>query len=247
MAKAIVSRIDDNVVRLGSWIVNWYLLADDEGVTVIDAAVSGYRSQLEPGLQELGRTLADVEAVVLTHAHADHVGVAEQLRTELGIPVYVHRDDVELAQTGKPSGKTDGSLLPYLRHPAVYRGLFELARNGGAKAAKIGEVSAYGDGDELPVPGRPRVIHAPGHSDGHCALVAGDVLFAGDAICTLHPLTGRRGPQLMPGAFNRSSQQALDSLERLIGAGTRLLVPGHGEPARDPDAALAQAKRTGPT
>ena len=247
MANPIVGRIDDNVVRIGTWIVNWYLLADGDGVTVIDAAVPGYRSQLDLGLQELGRTAADIRAVVLTHGHADHVGVAEQLRTELGIPVYVHLDDMQLAATGRLTGKRDGSLLPYLRYPAVYRGLFELARNGGAKPQKIAEVRTYTDGTELPVPGRPRVVHTPGHSDGHCSLVAGNVLFAGDAICTLHPLTGRRGPQLMPGAFNRSSRQALASLDRLIGTGAGVLVPGHGEPVREPDAALEQAKSVGPT
>ena len=59
----------------------------------------------------------------------------------------------------------------------------------------------------LEVPGRPRVIHAPGHSPGcvafhferQRALIVGDVLFE------LNLLTGRRGPQIGPAAFNTSS------------------------------------------
>ncbi len=238
-----MERVGDNVVRLGTWIVNWYLLADDEGVTVIDAAVPGYHDQLEPGLRELGRTTGDVSAVVLTHAHADHVGVAERLRTELGATVYVHEDDRQLATTGKAFGKNDGSMLPYLRHAMAWKLMLELGRNGGLKPPKIGEVETFGDGAELPVPGRPRVIATPGHTDGHVSLVSGETLFAGDALCTLNPLTGTRAPQLMPSAFNRSTEQALASLERLTGTGATVALPGHGDPSHEPDVA-AQAART---
>lgn len=247
MARPVVERLNDNVVRIGTWIVNWYLVADDDGVTVIDAAVPGYRTQLGPGLQEFGRTLPDVKAVVLTHAHADHVGCAEQLRTELGVPVYVHQADMELATTGKAFGKNEGSMLPYLKHPMAYRLMLELGRNGGMKPPPIGDVRTYADGNELPVPGRPTAIHTPGHTDGHCSLVAADVLFAGDALCTLNPLTGTRGPQLMPSAFNRSTDQALKSLDELVGTRASLVAPGHGNPVREPNAAVDEAKKRGPT
>ncbi|MGH3003585.1 MAG: MBL fold metallo-hydrolase [Gaiellaceae bacterium] len=247
MAAPIVSRVDDRVVRIGTWIVNWYLLSDDEGVTVVDAAVPGYRRQLDAGLAELGRAASDVKAVVLTHAHADHVGCAEQLRTELGVPVYVHPADEELATTGKAFGKTDASMVPYLRHAMSWRLLLELGRNGGMKPPKIGEVQSYADGDELPVPGRPRVVHTPGHTPGHCSLAAGDVIFAGDALCTLNPLTGVRGPQLMPSAFNHSTGQALESLDRLAATQARVVLPGHGDPVKEPQTAIDEARRRGPT
>jgi glyoxylase-like metal-dependent hydrolase (beta-lactamase superfamily II) len=247
MAAPIVDRINDNVVRLGTQYVNWYLLADDEGVTVIDAGIPAYGKQLGPGLRELGRTLTDVKAIVLTHAHADHVGFAEKLRQTIDVPVYVHRDDEELATSAKPFGKNDGSMLPYFRYPMAYRLMFELAKGRGVKARPIELVTRFDDGDELPVPGRPRAIHTPGHTAGHAALVAADALFAGDAICTWNPLTGERGPQLLPTALNRSTQQALASLDHLVGAGASVLLPGHGDPVREPNGAVEQAKRRGPT
>ena len=151
MAAPVITRINDNVVRMGTRILNWYLLADDEGVTIVDAAVPGYRIQLGPGLRELGRTLADVRAVVLTHAHPDHIGCAEQLRQELDIPVYVHRDDEQLATTRKQFGKTDSSMLPYFRYPMSYRLMAELARGGAMRTRPIGEVTRFDDRDELPV------------------------------------------------------------------------------------------------
>jgi len=242
-------RVADGVVRLGSPLVNWYLIEEGGRITVVDAGVAGYRGQLAAGCGELGRAESDVTAVVLTHAHGDHVGVAELLRSELGVPVYVHGEDAELARTAKMQGKNERSILPYLRHAAAWKLLFELGRNGGLKPRPITEVQVYSDGDVLDVPGRLRVVHTPGHTAGHCALAAESVgvVFVGDALCSYNPLTGASGPQLMPSALNRSNAQALASLDRLKGTGLRLLLPGHGEPIGDPDESVEQAKRRGPS
>src|ERR1700686_446583 len=114
-APARIETVADGVVRLGTWIVNWYLLEENGRVTVVDAAVRGYRDQLAPGLAMLGRSESDVAAVVLTHAHADHVGLAELLRSELNVPVYIHAGDAQPARTGKRFGKNESSMLPHLR------------------------------------------------------------------------------------------------------------------------------------
>jgi glyoxylase-like metal-dependent hydrolase (beta-lactamase superfamily II) len=246
----MATQLSDGVVRLGTDIVNWYLVEDAGRVTVVDAAVRGYRPQLDEGLHLLGRAPADVAAVVLTHAHADHVGCAELLRTELGVPVFVHGADEELAKTAKAFGKNEASLLPYLRHAAAWKLLVGLARGGGLRPVRIGDVQAIADGEVLDVPGRPRVIHTPGHTDGHCALYFADrgVLAVGDLLATWNPLTGGRGPQLMPRAFNRSSRQMLDSLARIEDVDAELVVFGHGDPWEDgPRSAIEHARDVGPT
>jgi glyoxylase-like metal-dependent hydrolase (beta-lactamase superfamily II) len=245
----VIAKLSDDVVRLGSPLVNWFLLADDSGVTVLDAGTPGYRDQLGGGLRALGREESDVKAVVLTHAHADHVGVAEQLRTELGVPVYVHRDDENLATTAKSMGKNEGSMVPYLRHPAAWKLMLELGRNGAMKPRPIHEVRTFGDGDVLDVPGRIRVVGTPGHTAGHSVLVSetAGVAFAGDALATYNPLTGERGPQLLPKSLTKNVAQALGSLDRMSGLGVDQLLPGHGEPVTDPDAAVEAAKRRGAT
>src|ERR1051326_7257073 len=113
MADPIVSRLADHVVRLGTWIVNWYLIEYGGRITIVDGGVPAYLPQVDRGLALLGKSRGDVEAIVLTHAHADHVGVAELLRSELHVPVFVHEDDERLARTSKASGKNEGSMLPY--------------------------------------------------------------------------------------------------------------------------------------
>lgn len=242
-------KLGEHVVRLGSPLVNWYLIGDGMHVTVVDAGLPGYRSQLAGGCAELGRTEADVTAVVLTHGHADHVGVAEMLRSDFIVPVWVHESDRDLATTAKAMGKNEGSMLPYLPRTASWKLMLELGRNGGLKPRPIKEVRTFSDGEELDVAGGLRVVHTPGHTDGHCALVSesAGVCFVGDAICSYNPLTGERGPQLMPKALTHDVAQATASLDRLTGLGVSQLLSGHGDPIESPDDAVTRAKGRGPT
>jgi glyoxylase-like metal-dependent hydrolase (beta-lactamase superfamily II) len=69
-------RIRDSLHRLGNGTVNSYLVADGTDVTIIDAGVPGYWGDLPAELVAMGRTLADVRALVLTHGHSDQIGFA---------------------------------------------------------------------------------------------------------------------------------------------------------------------------
>jgi glyoxylase-like metal-dependent hydrolase (beta-lactamase superfamily II) len=230
------------VHRRGTFYVNWYVVEDGGQLTLVDAGASGYWPQLDETLAELGRTREDIRALILTHGHVDHVGFAERLRVEAGTRVFVHGDDEEMVRTGK-NQKTEGSLLPYLRYPFAWRLIGHLARYG-PTIKKVGEVTTFGDGEHLPVPGEPRVIHTPGHSRGHCAFQFEDALFVGDALSTRNSLTGKLGPQLAPKPFSVDTKQAMQSLDRLPES-PRLLF-GHGDPWTDGTAAaLTHARQVG--
>jgi glyoxylase-like metal-dependent hydrolase (beta-lactamase superfamily II) len=242
------TQVADGVVRVGTSLVNWYLVAAPDGVTVVDAGAPAYFPQLDRGLTALGRERSDVRAVVLTHAHADHTGCAERIRTELNVPVLVHEDDRDLATTSKQPGKNEANPMPSLRHGHAWKLIGHLATSG--RPPKIGEVQTFRDGETLEVPGRPQALHTPGHTNGHACLWFQDsgALVVGDLLCTLHPLTGARGPQLMPRAFSRSSGTSLDSLTKIEPLEASVLVFGHGEPWTDGTAeAVRRARATGPT
>lgn len=235
----------EGVLRLGSSMVNWYLLADDDGVVLIDAGAPRYRRQLEEGLEQFGRTIQDVRAVILTHADADHKGFAEKLRAERGVPVHVHSADERLATTGKKD--REASFVPYLRHPTAWKLIGALAAGGIPK--NLSDVRTFEDGVVLHVPGRPRVLHAPGHTHGCVAFhfERHGVLAVGDVLYGFGVLTGRQGPQIGPRAFNASSEQALKSLSKLEGVDANVVLFGHGEPwTHGVDAAVAAAQATGP-
>jgi glyoxylase-like metal-dependent hydrolase (beta-lactamase superfamily II) len=242
-------QVADGVVRLGTNLVNWYLVEDRGRVTIVDCGASAYYAQLDRGLSVLDRNRGHVDAIVLTHGHDDHIGFAEQARTQLGVPVYVHESDEKLTTTRKASGKNEKSMLSYLRYPHAYKLLAHLTSAGGV-AKPVQEVTTFRDGDELDVPGKPRVIHTPGHTTGHVVLhlEPRGLLLMGDLLCTLNPLTGGRGPQLLPQAFNLSSATMLDSLSRIEGLDAPTLAFGHGDPWTQGVASAARvARETGPT
>lgn len=218
--------------RAGTEIVNFYLLEEGGKVTIVDAGCPSYRSRLETALREIGRTIEDVEAIVLTHAHIDHVGFSQLLQDERGTPVYAHELELPQAQTGK-APETEASYLPaMLRHRTARRVVIHIARNGGARPPKLAHVRAFADGDQLDLPGRPLAVFTPGHSPGHCVLhVPGEgAAFTGDALCGWNTVTGEQGPTLPPSEFNNSTARARQSLERIATIDAQTLYYGHGDP-----------------
>ena len=199
-------RIAEGLHRLGSDLINFYVVEDATGVTIVDAGVPAFYDEVGGCLEQLGHGWDEVKALVLTHAHPDHVGFAERVRREHGVPVHVHAADEELARTLKL--RPNAAVLGYLRHPAAWRTLGALARAGPPPRMAIGEVTTFSGGDRLDVPGRPRVIHAPGHSEGCVAFhfEGHQALLVGDVLCSRNPLTGRKGVQVMPAALSADAR-----------------------------------------
>jgi glyoxylase-like metal-dependent hydrolase (beta-lactamase superfamily II) len=231
----------EGVHRIEDSFVNWFLIEDGGRLTAVDAGLPASWDSLNEAVQALGRSLGDLEAVVLTHAHVDHVGFAERARSELGVPVLVHAADVTL--TRHPL-RYDFERLPvlYLWRPGTVRIMVSLLRSGAVWAKRIEKVGTFADGAVLDVPGRPRVVHTPGHTYGHCALHLPDrdVLIAGDAVVTRNPYTAGTGPQLVARAATADSAQAVGSLDRLGATGAGVVMVGHGETWRGGAADMAR-------
>jgi glyoxylase-like metal-dependent hydrolase (beta-lactamase superfamily II) len=220
-------KIVDGIHRIGGGTVNAYLLEERGEITIIDTGAPGHWNELEAELAAMGRSLADVRAVALTHAHVDHVGFAERIRRERSVQVSVHEADAKMARgEERPRNQKTLGVNPFAALGFIAYGL----AHGMLRATPIVEVSTFGDGATLDMPGAPRVIHVPGHSPGSAVLhvAARDALFVGDALCTLNVLSGRTGPQLTP--FGSDFPQAVASLSRLDRVEARFVLPGHGEP-----------------
>jgi glyoxylase-like metal-dependent hydrolase (beta-lactamase superfamily II) len=215
--------------RIGSDTVNSYLVVDGDGVTIIDAGLPRYWRLLSRELTQLGLTLDDVRALILTHGDSDHIGFAGRLSREKGIPAYVFPADDDRAhlKVKKPNsgwGQVKvGPLLGFLWYSAL---------EGGLKIPPAGELLPVEDGQVLDVPGKPRIIHVPGHTPGSVAVhVPGvDALFIGDTMTTRNVLTGVTGPK--PAPFTLDPAQAVASLDRVSGVDATWVLPGHG-PAWD--------------
>jgi len=212
--------------RLGNDIVAAYLVELPEGITLIDAGLPGHWRDLLRELHDLDRPLTDIRGLVLTHGDSDHIGFAERLRRETGVPVFVHGADAHRARTGEkpktPAGP--GRLGPALGFLA-----YGVWKNG-MRTQHVQEVIEIVDGQVLDLPGAPVIIGMPGHSPGSVAVhvPAVDAVFVGDALTTRHVLTGRRGAQ--PAPFTDEPARALDSLGRLAAVRAGWVLPGHGAP-----------------
>jgi glyoxylase-like metal-dependent hydrolase (beta-lactamase superfamily II) len=214
--------------------LNMYVIAGDP-LTLVDTGIGTPEAMtaLEEGLTALGFKVEDVRQVVLTHKHADHIGLARDIRDRSGATVYIHEDDWEgvaeldsrhgdfiplvrrrLAQFHTPDEEIE-KLTSFLGH--------------GKRFARETPAEKLRDGDSLEISGEKlEVIHTPGHTQGCICLRYGDYLFSGDTVLpTISPNIGA-------GEMRRTGmvQRFLDSLDRvaaLDGAGLTVL-PGHGPP-----------------
>jgi glyoxylase-like metal-dependent hydrolase (beta-lactamase superfamily II) len=241
--------VADGIHRIEDAYTNWYLVVADGRITVVDCGVPTSWESFQRAIRALGRDTAHVEAVVLTHAHFDHIGFAERARTELGVPVYVHENDAPLARHPLQYAH-ERPRLPYLLNPKALPVVAAFVRTRAFFPRPVREVIRYGDEGTLPVPGTPRILFTPGHTLGHCSLhfPDRDALIAGDAVVTFNPYLGEAGPQIVAGAATADYDRALRSLDVIAEAEVTTVLCGHGAPWHQGAEAIAErAREVGPT
>ena len=219
-------KLSESLHRIGNDIVAVYLVDTPEGITIIDAGLPGHWNDLVAELGSMGRGLDDIKGVVLTHGDSDHIGFAERLRSEHGVPVYVHPADADRAK-----GKVKGAMGKQSMNPAgILSFIAYTLRKNGLRNRYLTEVVDAPAGATLDLPGSPQIVGLPGHSEGSIAVYVPlvDAVFVGDGMTTRHVLTGKKGPQ--PAPFTDDPQQALSSLRALLPTGATWVLPGHGAP-----------------
>lgn len=231
-AKRFADPVAEGVQRFDDGIVNWYLVEEAGAFTAIDSGFPPDWSALVDALGGAAKPLSALKAVVLTHGHIDHIGFAERARVEAGARVLVHEADAELLRHPLRIAKSERTPLRYLNHGATRSLVAHALKAGAPRAKSVREFETFVDGVTLDVPGSPRVLYTPGHTNGHCALDLPDrdLVFTGDAVVTRNPYTGQTGPRIVSGAATADSEQNLRTLDRIAETGATLLLPGHGEP-----------------
>jgi glyoxylase-like metal-dependent hydrolase (beta-lactamase superfamily II) len=213
-------------------VVNAFLVAEDDGLTLVDTTLPGGAKAILRAATGLG---APIVRIALTHAHGDHIGSLDALAEALpGVEVSISaRDEPLLAK----------DLTPRSGEPA------DAKLRGDYRGARTRPSRTLSAGDRV---GSLEVIAAPGHTPGHVAFldVRDRTLLAGDAFSTLGGVatSARPNPRFpLPWSATWHRPTALRSARELRALSPTRLAVGHGPvidaPAVAMDAAIARGAR----
>ena len=241
-----LTEIGDGVIAVRGRDVNWTILRDGASFTLVDAGYPGYADSVRESVRRAGLDLGRLEAIVVTHAHVDHIGGVPALLAEAPVPVYVGRPELPMALGERVESAGPLDVAKRIWKPRFVPWSLRITAAGGTAHVTVPGAHGVDDGAVLDIPGRPTVVLTPGHTSGHVCVQVGDVLMTGDALITSHATTGRRGPQLIADFFHTDARQAVSALDRIAEIDASVIVPGHGPAwrgsARD---AAAIARGTG--
>jgi glyoxylase-like metal-dependent hydrolase (beta-lactamase superfamily II) len=215
-----LTAITDSIHFAETELVNWTLVTDGDGVTLIDTGYPGSRDDVLASLRQLGLSIDDVRAILLTHAHIDHLGSAIWFAKSHGIPLYCHPDEVGNAKREYVEQASFLEVAKHLWQPRWLKWAVAMTRKGGLVRDGIPTAQALTKDVAGTLPGAPKAIFSQGQTSGHCAYVVDGVLVSGDALITGHPVSTRRGPQLLPDVFNHDHNECVRSLATLGGLDT---------------------------
>ena len=210
--------------------VNWVVLRDGRDVTLIDTGYPGYLPDVERSVRRVGSAPEQIRAVLLTHAHVDHLGGARPLADTYGCPVYADEVEARHARREFLQQATPADVAKNLWRPGA---LPWLRRVLGAGALRpVAAPSAQPFPGVLDVPGHPVPVPTRGHTSGHTAyhLPAARAVVTGDELVTGHALLRGERPALLPGFFNHGDPRT--ALAPLRDLDAELILPGHGPAVR---------------
>jgi glyoxylase-like metal-dependent hydrolase (beta-lactamase superfamily II) len=199
-----------------------YVLRGD-GVIAVDAGAPSKGSRLLHALRSEHLSPRDLNLVVITHGHWDHIGSAAEIKAATGAKIAMHRAEVGWLENSlkplSPGVTAWGKILRAMHRP--FMPLIDIPATGVDIVLDDEPFSLWAYG----IPGQ--VIHTPGHSPGSVSLLleSGDA-FVGDLAMNRPPLRFSPGLPI----FADQPSDVIKSWKTLLALGAKMVYPAHGKP-----------------
>jgi glyoxylase-like metal-dependent hydrolase (beta-lactamase superfamily II) len=226
--RAVVS-VAPGVVFVEGPVSNWVVLAEEDGVALVDAGYPADASLVLDSIRYAGHDPGDLRRVYVTHGHIDHVGgIPAILERYPDVTVLAHADEVDNVRGPERRQATIATIGGRLAAPRVLGWTVRVVRSGALRPTTV-SVRAFTDRDfdeRAIVP-----LSAPGHTPGSTAysLPAADAIATGDAVVTghdVHPHSWAPRPRMVPQFFTEDVPAAIASAHAL--PMPSIVLPGHG-------------------
>jgi glyoxylase-like metal-dependent hydrolase (beta-lactamase superfamily II) len=213
--------------------INSYLLRGDDGYILVDCGwdMPDVLEALQAGMADAGVSLGDIRALVVTHMHADHYGLAGTLLKLGHMRLLMHRidwvylksqhQDIEARRISSESWLARNGFRPSATNEAAFEAFNRLTL--------VAPDEELEDADRIRVTGSNyQVIWTPGHTPGHICLFDAErhFLLSGDHV--LEPITPN--VSLWHDGLGNPLGAFLDSLRKVAALDADLVLPAHGEP-----------------
>ena len=197
----------------GAWLIplgfvyGVLLQGEDGELVLVDAGFPNHEKAIFEAIESIGRRPEELNHLVCTHAHPDHIGSAAAVVSRTGATTWMHPIDVPIAESGGP-------FRPMTQSPGLPQKIgFRIFWRPNERVAPFKVDRLMNDGETLPIAGGLSVLHTPGHSAGHVSLLwRGDrLMIVGDVGSNVAGLSDPLGYE--DRERGRQSQRRLASLD----------------------------------
>jgi glyoxylase-like metal-dependent hydrolase (beta-lactamase superfamily II) len=218
-------KIIENVYVIPGVIANSYILAEPDGLTIIDTGMRFSEKRILEYIASLGRSAADVRRILITHADLDHYGCLAALQKASGACTYASQLEAAAMAKGGSSRPVERSINTTLQRFLIAM----MSRLIKPTPIQVDEILA--EGQVLPVFGGLHVVETPGHSPGHLSyfVPSTGILFCGDSMRS----DGKKGFRVSRSRNDWDHTLASASARKQATLGAFIVCPGHGPAVRE--------------